>query len=399
MPRFKTRSQKLRAFVAGAIVVIGGGSGGFVVIHGGGGSTCTMTSAAASAQGAADCVAYGQTHGTQLSITNPTAAQADVGGANPQLINCSGRSILTYVNAASAAGTHNGWTKTGNGQYPVTLNVTFTGTNNPGVVGFKGTSGCYGQGTGAVDLILNAPLVSSSGRQPTAGFGDDAFKWDRSFGCVNSVGQDDPGLTGTACPGMYIVGIWNAGPLISGNHLDCFQGLGGEGIHIAGARSGDFANGIAGCVGDGGAMYINSAAPSVNMPGQTCNTTTGVNCQNPGQCLNCSMDGQVAVSCIHGIHSQVTSQGGVVNPNLTTFTVTNSIYRQGACGTLPQNGPIEDSGYNYDAGIVSLHADCPNCVFGTSNSVVTNVKGDKWCFSISLPNCPWVGFNPANDNL
>ncbi len=360
---------------------------------------CSTADASGCALTPAVCPAVG----TCLTYTNPTASLADLSGANPQLIRCK-QDLKLYANTPSSPGHHNGAVVSGDGNYPVTVITLFTGTNNPGLVGFQATNGCTGSGTGNIDLIINTPLVSSGG-VPVAGFGDDAFKFDRSAGCTNSIAQDDPGHTG-ACIGLNVAGIINAGPLVGTNHQDCVQTLGGDNVHFWDIRAGDFANGVIGCVGDGGALYINAAKPSQNLitpcggAGQPtcCSTTTGVNCKDPGWCVHCSFERMVMVSCIHGLSTQMLSQNGVVNGANSIGSVADSIFRSNDCGTFNNPGPLDASAANFDNGIAHMTNDAPGWTFGTLPTVVTNVKGDRWTTSGCSWGSPCPGFNPANNS-
>jgi hypothetical protein len=251
------------------------------------GGNCTMADASGCAVTAAQCAVTFTSgcRGTFLTFTNPTTADIGTPGVsnNSFLVNCN-QNILLYAQATSAPGKHQGAvvsSPNGLGGYPVHINTIFTGTYNPNLVGFKGTTGCTGSGNRALtdvpDLVIDTPLVASGG-VAVAGFGDDAFKFDTGFGCSGFVRVSDPGLTG-ACTGITVAGNINTGPLVSPNHQDCIQELGGDNAWFVDIRSGDFQNGIAGCIGDGGALYINAAAPS---GGAGCvPQPSGANCQNP----------------------------------------------------------------------------------------------------------------------
>jgi hypothetical protein len=264
----------------------------------------------------------------------------------------------------------------GLGGYPVHINTIFTGTYNPNMVGFKGTTGCTGSGrrllTDVPDLVIDTPLVASGGL-PVAGFGDDAFKFDTGFGCSGFVKVSDPGLTG-ACTGITIVGNINTGNIYKPcggtnpgefpcNHQDCVQELGGDNVWMHDVRSGDFKNEIIGCIGDGGALYINAAAPS---GGASCvPQPSGTNCMNPGWCVKCQFDRFVQISCIHGVHTQMLSQGtpgatgASVSAQNSTGYIHNGIWRANGCPNFTWPGPIDASLNNYAAGFAAMASDAP----------------------------------------
>ncbi len=363
------------------------------------GTTTVITGASCTTADASQCLSY--PYGTFVTFLNPT--HADSGSVNATttsfLYNCS-TNILTWAQHASAGGFHQDATVTSvpdpitGSLWPVHVREEYTGGYNPNEVGVKMTTGCVGQGTGAIDLIIDQPIPTGG-----AGLGDDAFKIDRSAGCPAVQASVDPNRNGTGCPGVNVAGRVNCGTVQttngSRNHQDGVQILGGENIGFYDVRIGDWANELFTCEGDGAGFYINAATPTVNFGG-TCNTTTGQFCGNWGWGLNITVQRMVSITCIHGVHSQLGSQTGVINPQNSTGTVRHSIFRSNRCANNTYPGPIDASGNNYAAGFASMCSDAPGWNIGGSCGQ-GDVDGDRWKIS-SCGFSPCPGFDPANDN-
>lgn len=453
MPRLKTRSQKLRAFVAGAIVVIGGGAGGLVVIHPGGTATPCTTS------DASGCVA--STQGTFVTWTNPTLADS----AGNWMLNCT-MNALAYAQHASDSTHHFQATVTkpvpAGPDYPVHFVVNFTGTNTMTIkVGLNFNNGCTGQGgnlnttmsaasagatsitlassptgvagpiiagtplqigTGTTEelitvgsisgtsVVLSEPLqhnhlagdrirailgidvvVDVDGDGISRGFGEDISKVGGYAGCSTSATAQDPNHDGSgSCAGLNISGDLNAGP---GAPITPIPHP--DCIQVLGSVNASLID-ITCSDWANKIATIDGAGGALylNAVGSPPSTVYGW----PD---NLAVERYRGLACNKGLNIKIANAGGPpVNPQWASAIIRHSEFRAGqttAAVPAPTGSQCNfstgafNSGSNYAAGLQSFATECPLCFVGTSQSVVTDVLADQW----AQTGQSWSpGFNP-----